>query len=297
MTANGRAPWRFSMHGGHARESSAHGQSSLHELLDRAVAIGLEAYGLSQHAPVSDARFLYDDEREAGLDLDGRMAQFQAYASASAAAVEAYRDRIEVLRGLEAEVVPADSYATDTQRLRARFQFDYVVGSVHWVDDQPIDVSPGHFATAVERAGGLPALLARYYDDLAAMVEALRPEVLGHFDLPRLFSEGEPAHEDARVRAARSAALELIGRHGALLEVNTAGIRKGLGSPYPVSAVLIEGRDLGVRFTLSDDSHHVDHVGAGLAEGRAHLLSAGVTTVWRLRRTEQGAIERIEVPL
>ena len=74
------------MHGGHASESSAHGQSTLRALLDRAVALGLEAYGLSQHAPVSDARFLYDDEREAGLDLDGRMAQFEAYAAASAEA-------------------------------------------------------------------------------------------------------------------------------------------------------------------------------------------------------------------
>ena len=285
------------MHGGHASESSAHGRSTLRELLDRAVGLGLTAYGISQHAPVSDARFLYNDERSAGLDLDGRMAQFEAYAAASAEAVGDYAGRLEVLRGLEAEVVPASSYVLDTQRLRARFQLDYVVGSVHWVDDRPIDVSADLFAEAVAHAGGLPVLLVRYYRALAEMVEALRPEVVGHFDLPRLFSQGHAAHEDGAVRAGRRDALAVVGERGALLEVNTAGIRKGLGSPYPAPEVLSDGRALGVAFTLSDDSHHVDDVGAGLDEARGHLLAAGVRTVGRLRRSEHGSIERLEVPL
>lgn len=285
------------MHGGHASESSAHGRSTLRALLDRAVGLGLEAYGISQHAPVSDARYLYDDERDAGLDLDGRMAQFEAYAAASAEAVRDYAGRIEVLRGLEAEVVPASTYVVDTQRLRARFQLDYVVGSVHWVDDHPIDVSRELFDQAVAHAGGVSGLLARYYRALAEMVDALRPEVVGHFDLPRLFSHGHASHEDGTVRAARRNALAVVGQRRALLEVNTAGIRKGLGGPYPAPEVLTEGRDLGVAFTLSDDSHHVDDVGAGLDEARKHLLAAGVTTVWRLRRSEHGSIERLEVPL
>ncbi len=225
------------------------------------------------------------------------MAQFEGFAAASAEAVHDYADRIEVLRGLEAEVVPASSYVVETQRLRARFQLDYVVGSVHWVDDHPIDVSRDLFDRAVAHAGGLAPLLVRYYRALAEMVDALRPEVVGHFDLPRLFSQGEPAHTDAGVLAARRDALAVIAQRGALVEVNTAGIRKDLGGAYPASDVVIEGRDLGVAFTLSDDSHHVDDVGLGLDEARAHLLAAGVRSVWRLRRSEHGTIERLEVPL
>lgn len=193
--------------------------------------------------------------------------------------------------------MPASAYVLDTQRLRARFRLDYVVGSVHWVDDRPIDVSASLFAEAVAHAGSLSGLLVRYYRALAEMVDGLRPEVVGHFDLPRLFSQAHVSHEDSTVRAARRDALAVVGQRGALLEVNTAGIRKGLGGPYPAAAVLAEGRDLRVAFTLSDDSHHVDHVGAGLDEARRHLMDAGVITVWRLRRSEHGSIERVEVPL
>lgn len=293
----GSTAWRVSMHGGHSSESSAHGGSPLRALLDRAIERGLVTYGISQHAPVSDARFLYDDERAAGLDLAARMAQFEAYAADSASVVREYAGRLEVLRGFEAEVVPPATYVADTQQLRQRFAFDYVVGSVHWVDERPIDVSAQLFGDAVEHAGGLAALLVRYYRLVAEMVEALRPEVVGHFDLPRLFSLHDPAHHEASVVVGREDALAEVARCGALLEVNTAGYRKGLGRPYPGPEVVAVARSLGVRFTLSDDSHHVDHVGAGLEDARNYLLASGVGTIVALGRSPGGAIERREVPL
>ena len=224
-------------------------------------------------------------------------AQFQAYAVASANAVRDYAGRLEVLRGFEAEVVPAATYVEDARRLRERFDFDYIVGSVHWVDECPIDVSPNLFRQAVDRAGGLTALLVRYYRLLAEMVEALRPELVGHFDLPRLFSAREPAHSQPSVRVAREDALAAVARRGALLEVNTAGYRKGLGGPYPDRDVMSHAKALGVHFTLSDDSHHVDHVGAGLEEARECLLSEGVRTIVSLGRASDGSIERREISL
>ncbi len=294
---NHEQAWRISMHGGHSTESSAHGRSPLRAILDRAVALGLVTYGVSQHAPVSDARFLYDDERAAGLDLAGRTAQFEAYAAASAVAVRDYADRLEVLRGFEAEVVPRATYVAEAQHLRQRFHFDYVVGSVHWVNDNPIDVSPELFRQAVDQAGGLTALLVRYYRTVIEMVETLRPEVVGHFDLPRLFSGHEPAHREPPVLVARDEALAAVAASGALLEVNTAAYRKGLGGPYPAPDVIARADALGVRFTLSDDSHHVDDVGAGLEAARACLLSEGVGAIVSLGRALDGSIERREIPL
>ena len=294
--AQGRA-WRVSMHGGHSSEGTAHGRSTLTELLDAAVERGMVTYGVSNHVPTSEARFLYDDEIEAGLDLEGRRAQLEVYARVSAEAVERYAGRLEVLRGFEAEVVPAASYVADMLGLRERYGFEYVVGSVHWVDERPIDVSQELFDEAVGECGGLERFLVRYYEQVAEMVEGLQPEVIGHFDLPRLFSEGDLSHEARAVRAAAGEALEVAAAAGSLLEVNTSGFRKGLRGPYASPWVVERARDLGMALTFSDDSHHVDHVGADLERTRAYLLAAKVRSIGSLGRASDGGLERREIAL
>jgi histidinol-phosphatase (PHP family) len=129
------------------------------------------------------------------------------------------------------------------------------------------------------------------------MTEAIRPEVVGHFDLPRLFSNGHPVHGDPSVRAAQDEALTVIAEADALLEVNTSGYRKGLEGPYPEAGVIRRALELGVPFTLSDDSHHVDHVGAHLEETREYLLGAGVRSIACLGRASDGALEPREIVL
>jgi len=289
-------PWRVSLHGGHSREFSAHASSTLTELLETAVERGMVTYGITDHAPISDVRFLYPDEVAAGLDLDSRFAQFEAYAQASRDAVDAFAGRIEVLRGFEAEVLPAASYVADMRRLREQHSFDYAVGSVHWVDETPIDLSAELFAELAARLGGIEALLVRYYASVAEMVERLRPEVVGHFDLPRLYSADHAAHDANAVRTAAEDALRVIAEVGSLVEVNTAGYRKGLGGPYPAPWMVERASELGIAFTFGDDSHHVDHVAANLERARAYLLAYGVRNISTLTR-EAGAVVRAEVAL
>lgn len=296
MTLDEQLPWRISLHGGHSREFSAHASSSLTELIETAIQRGITTYGITDHAPISGARFLYHDELEAGLDLPARFAQFDAYAEASREAVDVFAGRIELLRGFEAEVVPTATYVTDMQQLRQRHGFDYIVGSVHWVNELPIDLSPEAFEDAVTRLGGLESLLVRYYRQLAEMVEQLRPEVIGHFDLPRLYSADHDAHTAASVRAAIDHALHVTAEVGSLIELNTAAYRKGLADPYPAPPIVGRASELGIAFTFGDDSHHVDHVAANLERAREYLLAHHVDSVGTLRR-EAGSVIRTEVPL
>lgn len=290
-------PWLTSMHGGHSSEGSAHGRSTLGEMLDAAVAVGMHTFGVSNHAPISDARFLYDDERAQGLDLHGRVQQFEAYAALSEAAVAAYAGRLEVLRGFEAEVVPEGAYVADMLGLRAKYGFEYVVGSVHWVDEAPIDVSLTEFDEVVRRCGGLEALLVRYYGEVAEMVDALRPEVVGHLDLPRLFSDGDPAHLAPSVSRAVEQAFDAVAQAGSLVEVNSSALRKGLRAPYPDAHLVRRGAERGISFTLSDDSHAAEDVGRGLSETRDYLLAQGLREIHALGHSASGAIERRVLPL
>lgn len=85
-------------------------------------------------------------------------------------------------------------------------------------------------------AGSEEQLIEDYFDAMFAMVTALQPAVVGHFDLIRLFSrEKERGFRDYRpsVWNAADRVLRAIQAYGGLLEVNSAAVRKKWSTPYP----------------------------------------------------------------
>ncbi len=138
------------------------------------------------------------------------------------------------------------------------------------------------FQIVVAAAGGIEALYTRYFDQQYALIERLRPEVVGHFDLIRLFDPDYPRHLAmpavwARIRRN----LELIRRLDLILDYNLAALKKGQAEPYVSRPILELARDLGIALVPGDDAHSVDTVGLHLARGIELLQQAGVPTAWR----------------
>lgn len=292
----GAPPWMFSLHGGHSSEFCDHAQSSLREMLEAAVQAGYHTFGVTEHAPRVEARFLYPNEIRLGWDVPKIVADFERYAQTLPTLAEEFADRLIVLRGFEIEVVPASSYVQLMQEYRHRYEFEYIVGSVHYVDEISIDGSVEDFHRAMAAQGGLEALVIRYYQCLAQMVKALRPEVVAHLDLIKLHGHRFGSLDTPAIRRAAEEALEAICETGGIIEVNTAGYRKGLGEPYPASWLVQMAHRMGIGFCFGDDSHCVEQVGFGIDKAREHLLVNGVRSVTLLTR-EDGKVVRRVVPL
>jgi histidinol-phosphatase (PHP family) len=171
-----------------------------------------------------------------------------------------------------------------------------MVGSVHYVDEISIDGPRPDFERALAARGGIEPLAVAYYEALAEMVEALRPEVVGHFDLIRLHTGPDAPLDTPRIRQAATTALEAVRDCGAILDVNTAGYRKGLGMPYPAPWLIESARLMEIGFCFGDDSHGIAQVGQGIEEARQYLLENQVDHVTVLTR-ENGGIVRKRVPL
>lgn len=289
-------PWKVSLHGGHSGEFCDHAQGTLEEILDAAVDFGYRVFGVSEHAPRKGEQYLYDTERAMGWDVAKLESDFERYAETIALLSGRYEGRLQVLRGFELEVVPPDEYVSIMQAYRKRFAFDYIVGSVHFLDDLPIDGPPELFARVEKQLGGLEGLALAYYEKVREMVEALRPEVVGHLDLVRKNAPSNEAVETPAIHEAAVNALEVIRDCGGILDVNTAGYRKGLGSPYPAPWLVEAARDMGVGFCFGDDSHAPNQVGAGIEDARDYLLDLGVREITVLAR-KAGAIVREKAPL
>lgn len=285
-----------SLHGGHSGEFCEHASGTLQEIIDAAAAAGLCAYGVTEHAPRSDDRFLYDSERAKGYGVERLHREFEAYARESLRLQRQTGGSLELLRGFETEAVPTPSYVEATLALRRELKFDYVVGSVHHVRDIPIDETPQHFREAVAACNGLEPLMERYFRLVDEMIRSVRPEIVGHLDLPKLHAPRGADLCTPRIRRAAEAAIEAAKSHSCILDLNTAGWRKGLPEPFPSPWLVRLATEAGLHFCFGDDSHAPSQVGYGLGRARRYLLDHGVNSITALG-LGQGGLERRQVSL
>ncbi|MCJ8502065.1 histidinol-phosphatase [Desulfatitalea alkaliphila] len=270
---------RVSAHGGHSGQFCCHAQDRLEEVVQAYVDQGYAWIGLTEHMPPVDDRFLYPEERAAGLDSAAMARRFDRYMAEARRLQSAYADRMEILVAFETE---ATSGALNLAlRLIDRYGPDYVVGSVHHVADISFDYSVDAYRQAVARCGGIESLYCHYFDRQYDLLRRLRPAVVGHFDLIRLFDPSYERHlalPDVQARITRN--LTLIKDGGMLLDYNVAALRKGAVEPYPSRAILDQARAMGIALVPGDDAHGVAMVGLYLDEGMRRLREAGWDGRW-----------------
>lgn len=297
MSEPASQPWKASLHGGHSRQFCDHAPDTLEDIIEAAIAFGYQTFGVTEHAPRVESHRLYDEERAMGWSVETLQRLFTKYAHHLDTLIPRYERRITLLKGFEAEVVPEDRYVEVMLDLRQRLGFEYIVGSVHWVAGHIIDYRQSDFEQAVAACGGLENMAVRYYETVAEMARALRPEVIGHLDKLNYKATEEPAMDTPRVRRAAIKALEVIRETGAILDLNTAGYGKGLGRPYPAPWLAAAAHEMEIPFCFGDDSHRVAQVGHGVEQARRYLLDLGVESVSALARASSGKLEHKKIPL
>jgi histidinol-phosphatase (PHP family) len=148
---------------------------------------------------------------------------------------EQYKDHIQLLIGFESEWI-RPSTRTLVDGILQKHEFDLFIGSIHHVHETPIDFDKAMYQEARRLAGGTDErLFEDYFDAQFEMVDALKPPVIGHFDLIRLLSDVPDCsfEEWNGVSEKIVRNLRLIKSYGGVLEVNSSGFRKGLKETYP----------------------------------------------------------------
>lgn len=150
-----------------------------------------------------------------------------------------YGDQIALPIAFESEWIRPSSLQL-IRTLQSKFDFDMFVGSLHHVHTVPIDFSHAMYEDARKRAGGTDErLFEDYFDAQLDMLQALKPPVVGHFDLIRLLSDDPDGsfRHIPRVWSRVLRNLEFVASYGGLLELNSAALRKGMKEPYPKAEI------------------------------------------------------------
>ena len=194
------------------------------------------------------------------------------------------REETDLRLGIEADFIPGreDRMAN---LLEAR-EWDYIVGSVHFLGDRAVDYDKYDVWTSGESAD---RVWKRYFEWLGEAARCGLFDILAHPDLVKVWGKERP-RPDGDLRRYYERAMDGIAESRIAVEVSTAGLRKPVGELYPAPAFLGMCVEAGCPIALSSDAHTPDQLGAGYDEALEALERVGVTELSvferRQRRTE-----------
>ncbi|MGD9211214.1 MAG: histidinol-phosphatase [Desulfobacteraceae bacterium] len=268
-----------SIHGGHSGQFCSHALDSLEAIVKEYICKGFVWIGITEHIPPTNDRFLYPDEKAAGLTPEIMRQRFNNYVKTCRELQKKYEGQIQIYTAFETEGYPeALSYA---EELRLRYRPDYIVGSLHHINDISFDSGIDEYSKALQSVGGYEALYSTYFDRQYELLCRLRPEVVGHFDLIRIFDSNYNDHlllPEVWQRICRN--LEFIRKNDLILDFNLRALSKGAKEPYVAVPILKQALSLGIALVPGDDSHGVASVGENIEKGITQLISAGANTQW-----------------
>jgi histidinol-phosphatase (PHP family) len=180
------------------------------------------------------------------------------------------REQTDLRLGIEADFVPGGEDRM-ANLLQAR-DFDYVVGSVHFLGDHALDTDD----YGVWRSGrSVEEIWRVYFQTLGEAARSGLFDILAHPDLVKVWGSERPV-PDGDLRRYYELAIEGIAESGIAVEVSTAGLRKRVKEIYPARAFLTMCLEAGAPVALSSDAHRPGDVGAGYERALELLDELGV---------------------
>jgi histidinol-phosphatase (PHP family) len=187
--------------------------------------------------------------------------------------------------GIEMDFVPGRE--DRISNLLDAHDFDYVVGSVHFVRHNAVD----HRVWDIwDELGDPDRVWAAYFESLAAAARSGLFDILAHPDLVKVWGEERPT-PTRDVRFLYEPVVEAIADSGIAVEVSTAGYRKPVREIYPAPAFAEMCIDAGAVFALSSDAHEPENIGYEYERAIEEMRGWGVSELAVFQRRERSLEE------
>ena len=234
----------------------------MEEMLKQAIRLGLKEIAFTDHVD-----FDYPDlEFPFMLDYD-------KYSGAISELKAKYKS-INIKTGVEMGLQSNEKNRIDD--FISKYYFDFIIGSTHCVNGQAVYNDDFFSGKTKEEA------YAEYFNDVLNSGKT--------FDNFCVYGPYKDKTLDiSRYMDNIEEILKLLISRGQGIEINSSGIRYGLGYVNPKMEILKKYRQLGGEIiTIGSDSHRVSHVAGNFKEAEAALLEAGFkyATVFKNKKPE-----------
>jgi histidinol-phosphatase (PHP family) len=235
-----------------------------------AAAAGIDEIGFTDHVyRFAEARDWFDHALWQA-DAVGDLSRYHGAVSAARDAGLPVKVALEVdyLRGREQQI----------GEVVARFDWDYLLGSVHWVAGLAVDweLAPIWDRYPVDEVWRL------YCEDLCLAAASGIYDSMAHPDLAKVFGQ-RPEQPQALYRQIADA----FQAAGVCAEVSSAGYHQTLDELYPDPELLAMLHERDVPVTLGSDAHAPERVGRDFPRALRELHGAGYRTLTVFDRRER----------
>jgi histidinol-phosphatase (PHP family) len=241
------------MHSTHSLD----GNHTIAELCTRALQLGLS------HIAVTDHVEWVPGGAHQRPDFDHYFAELDECRSRYAG------QGLQLLSGLE--LGNPHEHRDEVEALLARYPFDVVIGSMHWLNGVNI-----HYSSCFD-GQEVDAVYAAYFDQIARIAAEIDCQIIAHFDRifwPGTARFGPPQIE--RIEPAVRNAVRAVAEHGRILELNTRFVTHEPGWNDSLLTVLRWYREEGGSFVaVNSDAHRVSEMGRYRSIGEELVRSAG----------------------
>ena len=247
---------------------STDGTQALEEMAKSAFEKGLKTICFTEHNDFDypDGEFLLDTE---------------AYRNELFRVRDEFSGKIEILFGVELGLMK--HLGERLRKYAGEWDFDFVIGSTHLIDGKD-PYFPEYFSELGQKNG-----ILRYFESIIENIGAFSDfDVCGHIDYAVRYSP-EKSYNPVDYREVIDEILRKILSAGKGIEINTAGLRKGLSHANPHPFILKRYRELGGEIiTVGSDAHNAVDIAADFDAAESFLKDAGFEyyTVFRQRKPQ-----------
>lgn len=234
-----------------------HAEGLPEDYVKHAISLGLAEIGFSDHAPLFS-------HRDPTITMDFK--DLPLYQSMIEGVKRRYQKEISIKIGIETDFLP--DYQEQTRALMQEYLYDYVIGSVHflqgWGFDNPTELKEWQHHD-------IDLVYELFYEHLRMSAQSKIFDIIGHADLVKKF--GHRPKSNLRDEIVKTA--EVFHETGIVIEINTAGLRKPVKEIYPSLEVLSIYCQHKVPITFGSDAHRADEVGKDFDQAFLLAKAAG----------------------
>jgi histidinol-phosphatase (PHP family) len=256
----------------HNHTTWSDGKTSLPAMVEGARAAGLDELGISDHCVLAPSGL----EVEWSMPLE-RVGDYVAELR-EAAATAGLTLRI----GIEADFFPET--VDDLRDRLAPFPFDYVIGSVHYVDGFPIDDNAARWEALSEAERN--QVWRGYWERIGQMAGSGVYDFAAHLDLPKKFGFRPTIDLGKEARAA----LDALAAADVAIEINTAGWSLPAREAYPSLELLRAARERQIPLLINADAHRPEHLTHHFDRARNLARRAGYDELIRYEKRRRYAV-------
>lgn len=221
---------------------STDSEAPMEAMVQKGIALGLSTMCFTEHndydipAPFAETDFALD---------------YESYFEAFETLREKYDGQIELLLGVEQGIQPHIKPWLDEFREKYIDRFDFLISSCHFVGGYD-----PYYPTIFEHMS-VEEMLTLYFDTILQNIQVF-PEfqTLGHIDYVYRYINPHIDFSYKDHGEVIDEILKILIDRGQSLEVNSAGLKAGLGYPHPHKTILLRYRELGGELiTIGSDAH------------------------------------------